>query len=93
MIACGTSVGNGLMREPVNTVTVAIDGIGQHTDEFRLQAASSRRRDVSRAGQAASVSSMRPSARVSAAKQFASIWVPTISDMIASAFVIGIAAR
>ena len=48
---------------------------------------------TSRARQAASVSSMRPSARVSAAKQFASIWVPTIPDMIASAFVIGIAAR
>ena len=30
---------------------------------------------------------------VSAAKQSASIWVPTISDMIASAFVIGIAPR
>ena len=34
-IACGTSVGVGLMKEPVNAVTVAIDGIGQLTDEFR----------------------------------------------------------
>lgn len=34
-IACGTSVGNGLMEEPVNAVTVAIDGIGELTNEFR----------------------------------------------------------
>jgi hypothetical protein len=34
-IACGTSVGVGLMKEPVYAVTVAIDGIGQLTDEFR----------------------------------------------------------
>jgi hypothetical protein len=34
-IACGTSVGVGLMKEPVNTVTVAIDSIGQLTNEFR----------------------------------------------------------
>jgi hypothetical protein len=34
--ACGTSVGVGLMKEPVNTTTVAIDGIGQLTNEFRL---------------------------------------------------------
>ena len=34
-IACGTSVGVGLMKELVNAVTVAIDGIGQLTDEFR----------------------------------------------------------
>jgi hypothetical protein len=31
-IACGTSAGVGLMKEPVNTVTVAIDGIGQLTN-------------------------------------------------------------
>jgi hypothetical protein len=34
-IACGT-VGNGLMEEPVNAVTVAIDGIGELTNESRL---------------------------------------------------------
>ena len=33
LIACGTSV--GVMKEPVNTVTVAIDGIGELTNEFR----------------------------------------------------------
>jgi hypothetical protein len=33
--ACGTSVGIGAMKEPVNTVTVAIDGIGELTNEFR----------------------------------------------------------
>jgi hypothetical protein len=31
-IACGKSVGVGLMKEPINTVTVAIDGIGQLTN-------------------------------------------------------------
>jgi 2-keto-4-pentenoate hydratase/2-oxohepta-3-ene-1,7-dioic acid hydratase in catechol pathway len=36
LIACGTSVGVGVMKEPVNTVTVAIDGIGELTNEFRL---------------------------------------------------------
>jgi 2-keto-4-pentenoate hydratase/2-oxohepta-3-ene-1,7-dioic acid hydratase in catechol pathway len=35
LIACGTSVGVGAMKEPVNTVTVAIDGIGELTNEFR----------------------------------------------------------
>jgi len=35
LIACGTSVGVGVMKEPVNTVTVAIDGIGELTNEFR----------------------------------------------------------
>jgi hypothetical protein len=34
-IACGKSVGVGLMKEPINTVTVAIGGIGQLTNEFR----------------------------------------------------------
>ena len=72
---------------------VASDGIDELTTEFRQWRVSPQRRDVSRANQAASVSSMRPSARVSAAKQVASIWVPTIPDMIASASVIGIAAR
>jgi 2-keto-4-pentenoate hydratase/2-oxohepta-3-ene-1,7-dioic acid hydratase in catechol pathway len=36
LIACGTSVGVGVMKDPVNTVTVAIDGIGELTNEFRL---------------------------------------------------------
>lgn len=35
IIACGTSLGVGVMKEPVNTVTVAIDGIGELTNEFR----------------------------------------------------------
>ena len=35
LIACGTSVGVGVTKEPVNTVTVAIDGIGELTNEFR----------------------------------------------------------
>ena len=35
LIACGTSVGVGVMKEPVNTVTVAIGGIGELTNEFR----------------------------------------------------------
>jgi 2-keto-4-pentenoate hydratase/2-oxohepta-3-ene-1,7-dioic acid hydratase in catechol pathway len=35
LIACGTSVGVGVMKEPVNTVTVAIDGIGELHNEFR----------------------------------------------------------
>ncbi|UPK38980.1 fumarylacetoacetate hydrolase family protein [Bradyrhizobium sp. 186] len=36
LIAVGTSVGVGVMKEPANTVTVAIDGIGELTNEFRL---------------------------------------------------------
>jgi 2-keto-4-pentenoate hydratase/2-oxohepta-3-ene-1,7-dioic acid hydratase in catechol pathway len=36
LIAVGTSVGVGVMKEPVNTVTVAIEGIGELTNEFRL---------------------------------------------------------
>lgn len=35
LIACGTSIGVGVMKEPVNSVTVAIDGIGELTNEFR----------------------------------------------------------
>jgi 2-keto-4-pentenoate hydratase/2-oxohepta-3-ene-1,7-dioic acid hydratase in catechol pathway len=35
LICCGTSVGVGAMKEPVNTVTVAIDGIGELHTEFR----------------------------------------------------------
>ena len=35
LIACGTSVGVGVMKQPVNTITVAIDGIGELTNEFR----------------------------------------------------------
>ncbi len=36
LIACGTSIGVGVMKEAVNTITVAIDGIGELTNEFRL---------------------------------------------------------
>jgi 2-keto-4-pentenoate hydratase/2-oxohepta-3-ene-1,7-dioic acid hydratase in catechol pathway len=36
LIAVGTSVGVGVMKEKVNTVTVAIEGIGELTNEFRL---------------------------------------------------------
>ena len=35
LIACGTSVGVGVTKDPINTVTVAIDGIGELTNEFR----------------------------------------------------------
>ena len=35
LIACGTSAGVGVMKESVNTVTVAIDGIDELTNEFR----------------------------------------------------------
>lgn len=35
IIACGTSLGVGVMKEPVNSVTIAIDGIGELTNEFR----------------------------------------------------------
>jgi 2-keto-4-pentenoate hydratase/2-oxohepta-3-ene-1,7-dioic acid hydratase in catechol pathway len=35
LICCGTSIGVGVMKEPVNTVTIAIDGIGELTNEFR----------------------------------------------------------
>jgi 2-keto-4-pentenoate hydratase/2-oxohepta-3-ene-1,7-dioic acid hydratase in catechol pathway len=35
LICCGTSVGVGVMKEPINTVTVAIDGIGELHTEFR----------------------------------------------------------
>jgi 2-keto-4-pentenoate hydratase/2-oxohepta-3-ene-1,7-dioic acid hydratase in catechol pathway len=34
LICCGTSIGVGVMKEPINTVTVAIDGIGELTNEF-----------------------------------------------------------
>jgi hypothetical protein len=33
--AAATSVGVGVMKEPVNAVTVAIDGIGELHAEFR----------------------------------------------------------
>jgi 2-keto-4-pentenoate hydratase/2-oxohepta-3-ene-1,7-dioic acid hydratase in catechol pathway len=36
LICCGTSLGVGSMKEPVNKVTVAIDGIGELNNEFRL---------------------------------------------------------
>lgn len=35
LICCGTSLGVGSMKEPVNRVTVAIDGVGELTNEFR----------------------------------------------------------
>jgi 2-keto-4-pentenoate hydratase/2-oxohepta-3-ene-1,7-dioic acid hydratase in catechol pathway len=35
LICCGTSLGVGSMRDPINKVTVAIDGIGELTNEFR----------------------------------------------------------
>jgi 2-keto-4-pentenoate hydratase/2-oxohepta-3-ene-1,7-dioic acid hydratase in catechol pathway len=35
LICCGTSLGVGSMRDPINRVTVAIDGIGELTNEFR----------------------------------------------------------
>jgi 2-keto-4-pentenoate hydratase/2-oxohepta-3-ene-1,7-dioic acid hydratase in catechol pathway len=38
LIACGTSVGVGVMKVPVDTVTVAIDGIGELINAFRQQA-------------------------------------------------------
>ncbi len=36
LILCGTSVGVGVMKEAVNTVTIAIDGIGELRNEFHL---------------------------------------------------------
>jgi 2-keto-4-pentenoate hydratase/2-oxohepta-3-ene-1,7-dioic acid hydratase in catechol pathway len=35
LICCGTSIGVGVMKEPINTVTIAIDGIGELHNEFR----------------------------------------------------------
>ena len=35
LICCGTSIGVGVMKERLNTVTVAIDGIGELHTEFR----------------------------------------------------------
>ncbi len=35
LICCGTSIGAGTMKEPVNTVTVSIDGIGALHNEVR----------------------------------------------------------
>jgi 2-keto-4-pentenoate hydratase/2-oxohepta-3-ene-1,7-dioic acid hydratase in catechol pathway len=35
LIACGTSIGVGVMKQEINTVTVAIEGIGELTNEFR----------------------------------------------------------
>ena len=35
LICCGTSIGVGVMKEPVNSVTVSIEGIGELTNEFR----------------------------------------------------------
>jgi 2-keto-4-pentenoate hydratase/2-oxohepta-3-ene-1,7-dioic acid hydratase in catechol pathway len=34
LIACGTSVGVGSMKEPTNTIEVEIDGIGRLTNTF-----------------------------------------------------------
>jgi 2-keto-4-pentenoate hydratase/2-oxohepta-3-ene-1,7-dioic acid hydratase in catechol pathway len=36
LILCGTSVGVGVMKEAVNKVTIAIDGIGELHNEFHL---------------------------------------------------------
>lgn len=36
LICCGTSVGVGVMKEPVNKVTIAIEGIGELHNEFHL---------------------------------------------------------
>lgn len=38
LICCGTSVGVGVMKEPVNAVTIAIEGIGELHNEFRQTA-------------------------------------------------------
>jgi 2-keto-4-pentenoate hydratase/2-oxohepta-3-ene-1,7-dioic acid hydratase in catechol pathway len=35
LICCGTSLGVGSMKDPINKVTVAIEGIGELTNEFR----------------------------------------------------------
>jgi 2-keto-4-pentenoate hydratase/2-oxohepta-3-ene-1,7-dioic acid hydratase in catechol pathway len=35
LICCGTSLGVGVMKDPVNTVTVGIEGIGELKNEFR----------------------------------------------------------
>lgn len=35
LICCGTSIGVGAMKEPINAVTVAIDGIGELHNEYR----------------------------------------------------------
>jgi len=35
LICCGTSIGVGVMKESLNTITVAIDPIGELTNEFR----------------------------------------------------------
>jgi 2-keto-4-pentenoate hydratase/2-oxohepta-3-ene-1,7-dioic acid hydratase in catechol pathway len=34
LILCGTSVGVGVMKQPINKVTIAIDGIGELHNEF-----------------------------------------------------------
>ncbi len=34
LICCGTSVGVGVMKEPINQVTIAIEGIGELHNEF-----------------------------------------------------------
>jgi 2-keto-4-pentenoate hydratase/2-oxohepta-3-ene-1,7-dioic acid hydratase in catechol pathway len=34
VIACGTSVGVGVMKEPTNTVEVSIEGIGALSNTF-----------------------------------------------------------
>jgi 2-keto-4-pentenoate hydratase/2-oxohepta-3-ene-1,7-dioic acid hydratase in catechol pathway len=35
LICCGTSLGVGVMKDRVNMVTVAIEGIGELNNEFR----------------------------------------------------------
>src|SRR3546814_3953706 len=34
VIACGTSIGVGSMKAPTNTVTIAIEGIGELTNTY-----------------------------------------------------------
>jgi 2-keto-4-pentenoate hydratase/2-oxohepta-3-ene-1,7-dioic acid hydratase in catechol pathway len=38
LICCGTSVGVGVMKEPVNSVIIAVEGIGELHNEFRQAA-------------------------------------------------------
>ena len=35
LICCGTSLGAGTMKDPVNRVTIAIEGIGELHNEYQ----------------------------------------------------------
>jgi 2-keto-4-pentenoate hydratase/2-oxohepta-3-ene-1,7-dioic acid hydratase in catechol pathway len=35
LICCGTSLGVGAMKDPINKITIAIEGIGELNNEFR----------------------------------------------------------